>query len=257
MRFLQLATSTNIPSTPDPVQWAKIRSTIAAGIANGSILATGGLGQRATAAARVVQKDGQVTVEDPPEGADWMAAGGFTLVEFASKDEAIANARERLAVMGDGAIELIEVGPMFPLPRPPQGPGGVSMAGVIPYINVEGANAAAAFYQLAFGAREVHRMPAEDGVRLLHCHLEINGGSLMVSDTFPEYGYDLQPSHSFTMQLVVADVDRWWNRAVQAGCTIKQPLELAFWGDKYGTLVDPYGIHWAMSQPAPRTDAPA
>jgi uncharacterized glyoxalase superfamily protein PhnB len=83
---------------------------------------------------------------------------------------------------------------------------GTPMSGVIPYINVEGASEASAFYQKAFGAKEVRRMPAEDGKRLMHCHLIIHGGSLMLADAFPEYGYPLQPSHSFTMQLVVSDV---------------------------------------------------
>ena len=93
-------------------------------------------------------------------------------------------------------------------------------------------------------------MPAEDGKRLMHCHLIIHGGSLMLADAFPEYGYPLQPSHSFTMQLVVSDVQTWWDRAVAAGCTIRQPLEVAFWGDLYGALVDPFGVLWAMNQPA-------
>jgi len=137
-----------------------------------------------------------------------------------------------------------------PKTEPLSGPGGVSMAGVIPYVNVEGAGEAAEFYKTAFGAREVHRMPADDGKRLMHCHLEINGGSLMLADAFAEYGYPLQKSHSFTMQLVVADVDAWWKRAVDAGCTIRHPLEVAFWGDRFGALIDPFGVNWAMSQPA-------
>ncbi len=135
-------------------------------------------------------------------------------------------------------------------PSAPLAADGTPMSGVIPYINVEGASEASAFYQKAFGAKEMRRMPAEDGKRLMHCHLIIHGGSLMLADAFPEYGYPLQPSHSFTMQLVVSDVQTWWDRAVAAGCTIRQPLEVAFWGDLYGALVDPFGVLWAMNQPA-------
>lgn len=124
------------------------------------------------------------------------------------------------------------------------------MRGVIPYVAVDGAAKAAAFYVSAFGAEEAGpRMAHDDGVRMMHIQLLINGGSLMLSDPFPEFGYELQPSHSFTMQLVVEDAQGWWDRAVAAGCTIRTPLELAPWGDLYGALKDPFGVHWAVNQP--------
>lgn len=122
------------------------------------------------------------------------------------------------------------------------------MQGVIPYLNVLGASDASAFYQKAFAAEELRRMATDDG-RLIHCHLKINNGSLMLSDCFPEHGYEHQPSHSFMMTLVVDDADLWWNRAVEAGCEIKMPLDIQFWGDRYGQLIDPYGVSWAVNQP--------
>lgn len=125
-----------------------------------------------------------------------------------------------------------------------------AMKGVIPYLNVNGAAEAIAFYKRAFGATEFMRMPADDGKRIIHGHLVINDGSLMVSDTFPEQGYDWQPSHSFTMQLVVQDIDSWFARAVDAGCTVRMPVQTMFWGDRYGTLTDPFGVNWAMNEPA-------
>ena len=121
--------------------------------------------------------------------------------------------------------------------------------GVIPYLSVVGAAAASDFYQKAFGARELARMTAEDGQRLMHCHLHINGGSVMLSDAFEEYGQAHQPSHSFTMHMSHADVQPWWDRAVAAGCEVVMPLELAFWGDIYGQLKDPYGVRWSLAQP--------
>jgi uncharacterized glyoxalase superfamily protein PhnB len=124
------------------------------------------------------------------------------------------------------------------------------MKGVIPYINVEGAIEALAFYEKAFAAKELARMPAEDGKRLMHGHLEINGGSLMVSDVFPEAGYHHQPSHSFTMQLVVDDAEAWFNRAVAAGCEVTNPVQVMFWGDKWGSVRDPFQVHWAFNEPA-------
>lgn len=124
------------------------------------------------------------------------------------------------------------------------------MKGVIPYLNVVGASDAAELYKTAFGAVETRRMPADDGKRLLHCHLVINEGSLMLSDCFPEHGYEHQPSHSFTMQLVVDDIDSWFQRAVDAGLEVTNPVALMFWGDRWGSLKDRFGVHWAMNQPA-------
>lgn len=129
-------------------------------------------------------------------------------------------------------------------------PANPPMKGVIPYLNVVGAADAVELYQKAFGAVEVRRMPAEDGKRLMHSHLVINDGSLMISDCFPESGYAHQPSHSFTMQLVVDDIDAWFRRAVDAGLEVTNPVALMFWGDRWGSLKDRFGVHWAMNQPA-------
>jgi PhnB protein len=122
--------------------------------------------------------------------------------------------------------------------------------GVIPYLNVVGAAEAVDFYKKAFGAEEIDRKPTDDGSKLMHCHLKIHDGSLMLADAFPEWGYEHQPSHSFTMMLVVEDADPWWERAVVAGCEIRSELKVEFWGDRFGTLRDPYGVNWGINEPA-------
>lgn len=241
MRFLTLATAAGTSADPD--HRAKVAASIRERIASGTLLATGGLGKRTEVAARITRSGAEMTVEDPPSRADWMAAGGYSISEHASKEEAIAGAKRTLEIMGDGVVELIAIGEMYPPPaRLP--------LGVVPYLTVEGASDAAAFYQRAFGAREIARMPGQDGKRLMHCHLLINGGALMLSDHFPEMGLPpVQRSASYTMQLVVADGDAWWSRAIEAGCTEKLPFAVAPWGDKYGQLVDPFGVTWAISSP--------
>lgn len=94
-------------------------------------------------------------------------------------------------------------------------------------------------------------MPAEDGKRIMHCQLEINGGSFMLADNFIEYGMGaVQRTASYVMQLVLADGDAWWDRAIKAGCTERMPFAVAPWGDKYGQMVDPYGVTWAFNTPA-------
>lgn len=130
--------------------------------------------------------------------------------------------------------------------RSQQGP----MKGVVPHLSVEGAGKASEYYQKAFGATELFRMPAHDGERLLHCHLEVNGGSLMLCDCFPEYGVSPQPSNNYTMHLEVDDADRWWARALEAGAEVEMPLEDQFWGDRYGKLRDPFGISWSIGAPS-------
>jgi PhnB protein len=130
------------------------------------------------------------------------------------------------------------------LPDQPRG----SVGGLSPYLNLEGASAASAFYQKAFGAKELFRNLADDGQRLLHCHLEINGASLLICDWFPEWGMPKQAPQAFTLHLQVEDVDAWWARAVEAGCTVAMPLDLQFWGDRYGKLLDPFGVGWSLAQ---------
>ena len=77
--------------------------------------------------------------------------------------------------------------------------------GVIPYIVIERAAEAVAFYKQAFAAEEVGVMPAEDGKRLIHAQLTINGGSVMLNDPFPENGHPAAPLTCLIMQLLVDD----------------------------------------------------
>ncbi len=122
----------------------------------------------------------------------------------------------------------------------------VQLTGVVPYINLDGAAAAAQFYSKAFDAEILVQLPAEDGKRLMHCCLKINGGHVMISDCFPEHGVTYQRSNSYTMHLQVDDIDAWFKRAVEAGAEVVMPVELMFWGDRYGQVRDPFGISWSM-----------
>jgi PhnB protein len=126
-----------------------------------------------------------------------------------------------------------------------QGP----VTGVTPHLTIRDGRAAEAidFYKAAFGAQEAMRMRAQDGKRLMHVHLRINGGSVMMNDDFPEYrgGPSGEPA-SVTLHLQVDDADRWFERAVQAGATVSMPLADQFWGDRYGRVKDPFGHDWSI-----------
>lgn len=125
-----------------------------------------------------------------------------------------------------------------------------ALGGVVPYLQVDGATKAAEFYVKAFGAQEVARHPVDEQGRTMHVHLYVNGGSLMLADAYPEHGFPSEKPQAFTLHLQVDDIDAWWDRAVEAGAEVVMPIELMFWGDRYGQLRDPFGVLWSMGQPA-------
>jgi PhnB protein len=123
--------------------------------------------------------------------------------------------------------------------------------GVYPYLTVKGGKAALEFYTRAFGATEEFRTYGEDGERLMHARFRVNGGAILLSDDFPEFrgGVAAPPPVGVTIHLEVDNADRWWDRAVSAGATIKMPLADQFWGDRYGQLTDPFGHSWSIASP--------
>lgn len=121
--------------------------------------------------------------------------------------------------------------------------------GVVAYLQVDGASKAAEFYQRAFGATEVARQPVDDKGRTMHIHLYVNGGSLMLSDAYPEHGYASERPQAFDLMLQVTDIDAWWARAIAAGAESILPVQEMFWGARYGQLRDPFGVRWSFNQP--------
>lgn len=120
--------------------------------------------------------------------------------------------------------------------------------GVTPYLTVQGGTDAIDFYKRAFGAEEVMRNMAQDGKRVMHAHLKINGGSVLLSDHFAEHMGGPAPAPAgVTMHLQAPDADALWERALAAGAEVKMPLTDAFWGDRYGQLKDPFGHSWSIA----------
>ena len=118
--------------------------------------------------------------------------------------------------------------------------------GVVPYLMLDGADAAIDFYKRALGAEEVgQRVKMEDG-RIMNARVDINGGSIMLMDPMPEHGHPATNHDGFNLHLHVDDADRWFERAVAAGCTVIMPMALQFWGDRYGLVKDPYGVTWGF-----------
>ena len=131
-----------------------------------------------------------------------------------------------------------------------QGPSG----GVTAHLTIRDNRAAeaVAFYKAAFGATSaMDPHLADDGKRVMHAHLLINGGHVMLNDDFPEYrgGQAADAPSGVTLHLQVADADAAWARAVEAGATVTMPLADQFWGDRYGQVQDPFGHRWSIGAP--------
>ena len=121
------------------------------------------------------------------------------------------------------------------------------LGGLVPGLTVDGAVKAAEFYKRAFGAEQAFLFPPDEQGRTMHIHLYINGSSLMLGDAYPEHGHALEKPQAFTLQLFVDDLDAWWKRAVEAGAEVVMPIDVMFWGDRWGQLRDPFGVTWGMS----------
>ena len=123
---------------------------------------------------------------------------------------------------------------------------------VVPYLTVQGATKAAYFYEKAFGAEIAALHPVDDKGRTMHIHLFINGGSVMLSDAYPEHGHAFEEPRGFNIALIVDNIDKWFKRAVDAGATVTQPVSEMFWGDRFGAVKDPFGVSWSMNEPKQR-----
>ena len=133
--------------------------------------------------------------------------------------------------------------PPVPLPQ--------GMHVLSPHLVCAGAAEAIAFYEAAFGAVELIRLPGPDG-KLMHACVSINNSSVMLVDENVDYGL-LSPKSlkgtPVTMHLFVPDVDAWFARAVAAGATVRMPVDDMFWGYRYGILEDPFGHLWSIATP--------
>jgi len=120
---------------------------------------------------------------------------------------------------------------------------------VTPYLIVKDGARAIEFYKMAFGAREIFRMPGPQG-RIGHAELQIGDSRIMLADESPEIGARSPQSIGgtpVTIYLYVEDVDAVAQRAIDAGATLMRPVEDRFYGDRNGSVADPFGHMWWIS----------
>ncbi len=119
---------------------------------------------------------------------------------------------------------------------------------VSPYIIVEGANDAIAFYTTVLGAKERMRMGGPDG-RIGHAELELGDSLIMLADAFPDMGIRDPRAIGGTpvsMTVYVEDVDATFATALKHGATEVRALETQFYGDRSGQFEDPWGHRWTV-----------
>jgi PhnB protein len=120
---------------------------------------------------------------------------------------------------------------------------------VTPYLIVSGAAQALEFYQKAFGAKERMRMAGPDG-KVMHAEIEIGDSVVMLADEFPAMGAKSPQSIGGSpvgICLYVADVDAVFKQALAAGAKEERPVKDQFYGDRSGTLRDPFGHQWTIA----------
>jgi PhnB protein len=120
---------------------------------------------------------------------------------------------------------------------------------VTPYLSVQGAADAIAFYKKAFGAKEVMRMPGPGGT-IGHAEIQIGDSRIMLADEFPEMNFRSPRAiggTSVTIHLYVQDVDKVAKKAVASGAKVLRPVADQFYGDRSGSLEDPFGHVWHIA----------
>jgi PhnB protein len=120
---------------------------------------------------------------------------------------------------------------------------------VTPYLAVDDAARAIEYYAKAFGAKELGRMDAPGG-KVGHAELQIGDSRIMLSDPFPQSS--TRPPKELggttgSVFMYVEDVDAVVKRAVDAGATITMEPDNMFWGDRFGTITDPFGHVWSIA----------
>jgi PhnB protein len=110
-----------------------------------------------------------------------------------------------------------------------------------PGCSLRGAAKAIALYEQVFGARQRVRLDAPDGT-VAHAELQLGDSLLMLGEASEQV-----PPHGARLMMYVADVEAVFQRAVAAGFTVKQSIEVQFWGDRTGRVVDPYGNEWYLA----------
>ncbi len=119
---------------------------------------------------------------------------------------------------------------------------------VTPYLVVKGAAKALDFYKKAFGATEVVRMDGPGG-KIMHAEFKIGDSFVMLADESPEMGIKGPESYggaAVSLAIYTPDVDAMTKQAIASGAKVERPVQNQFYGDRSGTIIDPFGHKWTI-----------
>lgn len=119
---------------------------------------------------------------------------------------------------------------------------------ITPSVVVRDPDAALKLYAKAFGAEEVMCMRSPDG-RIMHAEMRVGDSIFMLGGEWPNMGMKAPAANhcSGGLHIYVPDVDKAFQRALDAGCTVNMPVANMFWGDRYGKVLDPFGHIWGIA----------
>ncbi len=121
---------------------------------------------------------------------------------------------------------------------------------VTPALTIRGAGKAIEFYKKAFGAQVLDRVDGPDGKSVMHAALQIGDSRIFLGDEMPGMACrspETLGGTTSSIYLYVKDADSVVKRAIDAGATLKKPVENMFWGDRFGSVADPFGYVWDVA----------
>jgi uncharacterized glyoxalase superfamily protein PhnB len=121
---------------------------------------------------------------------------------------------------------------------------------VTPMFTFKDARKAMAFYQRAFGAQELYAMPGPDGTGVMHAELRVGDSIIMMGEEHPQEpckSAETMGGSPISLYLYVENVDAAFAKAIEAGAESRMPVEDMFWGDRAGSVQDPFGYSWTLA----------
>lgn len=126
----------------------------------------------------------------------------------------------------------------------------VGFHSVTPMCVVKDARKAIEFYKRAFGAEELFAMPGPEGKGVMHAEVRIGDSIVMMGEENPQEACksaETMGGSPVSFYIYVENVDAAFRRALEAGAESRMPVEEMFWGDRAGTVKDPFGYSWMLA----------
>jgi len=121
---------------------------------------------------------------------------------------------------------------------------------ITPMLMFKDARKAIEFYKKAFGATERYAMPGPDGKGVMHAEILIGDSIIMMGEESPNEpckSAETAGGSPVSFYVYVEDVDKAFQTALGAGCVMRMPVQEMFWGDRFGSVQDPFGYGWSLA----------